>query len=95
MRWEFAIEDLKGETTLQDQIFTPEHVAILFVLYAVHEMAEDGRIPQRSPLTIQQVQLIESLIFLGRVPSRRQFNEALDSSGTHGDQLRRRGYNPN
>ena len=66
MRWSFNLRDLEEPIKVQDQMFTPDELAILFVIYD-----ENGQL-----LTDRQKELLERLMVEGTVPSRRQYETA-------------------
>lgn len=74
MNWNFGQTDLKEEVRAQDQTFTPDEVAIFFVMY-------DHDRDRRKFLTEGQKILIERWIAEGMVPSRRQYELAKRMSG--------------
>lgn len=64
--WSFKIDDLTENIKTQDQTFTPDELAILFVIYDQNSELLTGR----------QKELLERLISEGSVPSRRQYETA-------------------
>lgn len=66
MHWHFKLGDLTEDTKVQDQTFTPDELAILFVIYDT----------QPGLMTTGQKELLERLIVEGTVPSRRQYETA-------------------
>ena len=71
MHWEFNLKDLTEVVRIQDQTFTPDEIAIFYVIY--NENPE--------VLTTKQMELLERLMVEGTTPSRRQYEMAKMSRG--------------
>jgi hypothetical protein len=70
----YAEEDLKTNITIEDQVFDPLDVAIMFVLYNAHESKE-------YTMPTGPLKVINQLIERRHLPSRRQVAEASRLAG--------------